>query len=77
MSELERYREAGALLSPWFPVDWRRRLIMAGIIVLGVQQAVWAGNYEPLLWWLLLPAFSPRIVGWCAYFVGAVTSKVR
>jgi hypothetical protein len=43
---------------------------MAAIALLGAQQAIWAGNYEPLLWWLLLPFFSPRIVGECAYFLG-------
>ena len=52
---------AGLLHRPWLPVSWSRRAIMAGIVLLGVQQAWWVENYEPLLWWLLLPFFSPRI----------------
>ena len=70
--ELHAASLAGVLLHPWFPVSWPRRLIMAGIFLLGVQQAAWVGNYEPLLWWLLLPFFSPRIMGECAFFLGKV-----
>ena len=53
---------AGSILSPWLPYGFSRRLLMLAIVALGVQQAV-VGNYQALLWWLLLPAFSPRIVG--------------
>jgi hypothetical protein len=60
--KLHAARLAGVLLHPWFPVSWTNRLIMARIFLLGVQQAIWARNYEPLLWWLLLPLLSPRIV---------------
>jgi hypothetical protein len=72
-SELKLHAAAlsGQLLSPWFPVYWSRRLIMAAIFLFGIQQS-WTGNYEPLLWWLLLPTFSPRIVGECAFFAGRV-----
>lgn len=52
---------AGALLHPWFPVDWVRRGIMIAIVFLGVQQG-FAGNYEAMLFWLVLPLFSPRLV---------------
>ena len=45
---------------------------MAGIVVLGIQQAIWVGNYESFVWWLLLPFFSPRIVGECAFQIGRV-----
>src|SRR6266536_4109083 len=74
--ELHAARLAGVLLRPWLPVDWKRRLIMAGIVLLGIQQAAWADNYRPFLWWLLLPAFSPRIMGECAYFLGALSRKL-
>lgn len=40
---------------------------MAGIVLFGVQQVWWAQNFEPLLWWLLLPFFSPRIMGEAAH----------
>ena len=73
-SELEIHaaKLAGALLHPWLPVSWLRRLIMLAIILLGLQQA-WIGNYEALIWWLLLPFFSPRIMGYSAYFWGVLS----
>ena len=74
--EMHAARLAGSLLSPWLPVSWTRRLLMAAIVVLGAQQA-WVGNYEPLLWWLLLPFFSPRIVGECALVFGRLDSLIR
>jgi hypothetical protein len=42
---------------------------MAAIFLFGLQQA-WTGNYEPLVFWLLLPSFSPRIMGECAFLFG-------
>ncbi len=76
--ELERHAAglAGALLSPWLPVTWARRLIMAAIFILGVQQA-WIGNYQVMFWWLFLPLFSPRIVGECALFMGKFVGLFR
>ena len=72
-NELERHaaKLAGSLAHPWFPMGWGRRLIMAGIVALGLQQAR-TGNYEPLLFWLLLAVFSPRIMGWCDLQIGRV-----
>jgi hypothetical protein len=34
-------------------------------------------TYEPLLWWLLLPFFSPRIMGECAFLIGKVSRIFR
>ena len=73
--ELHAAKLAGTLLHPWFPVSWGRRLLMAAIILFGLQQA-WTGNYEPLIFWLLLPFFSPRIVGECAFLLGRVRRSV-
>src|SRR5882724_4192 len=70
--ELHAARLAGVIHSPWLPISGGRRLIMLGIVVLGIQQAWWAANYQPLLWWLLLPLFSPRIIGECDYFIGVL-----
>jgi hypothetical protein len=67
--ELHAARLAGVLLHPWFPVFWTRRLIAAAIFLFGFQQA-WIGNYQPMLSWLLLPLFSPRIVGEAAVLWG-------
>ena len=74
-NELERNAAAlaGFLLHPWFPESWGRRLVMVGIVCLGLQQA-WVGNYEPLIFWLLLPLFSPRIMGECFHLFGRIRS---
>jgi hypothetical protein len=74
--ELHAAKLAGALLHPWLPVGWGRRLIMAAIVLFGVQQT-WTGNYEALYFWLLLPTFSPRIVGSCAHNLGRVYGLLR
>lgn len=72
--ELEQHASklSGVLLSPWLPASGGRRIIMLGIVLLGIQQAWAVQNYEPFLWWLLLPCFSPRVVGECAYFFGVL-----
>jgi len=74
--ELHAARLSGAILRTWLPMSGIRRLIMLGIVLLGLQQA-WVGNYQPMLWWLLLPFFSPRIVGTGAYYLGAVARVFR
>jgi len=48
------------LTRSWLAVSWLRRLLVVLIFALGLQP-VWAGHYEGLLWWLLLPLFSPRL----------------
>lgn len=62
---------AGSLTRPWLPYGVGRRLIMLAIIALGIQQAI-VGNYQPLLWWLLLPTFSPRLMDLTSYTVGRI-----
>ena len=67
---------AGILSSPWLPVSWIRRVIMLAIVLLGLQQAL-IGHYGAMLWWLLLPLFSPRIVGEAAHLCGIGTRAVN
>lgn len=69
--ELERHAAAlsGTLMSSWFPVDWGRRALMIGIFLFGLEESI-RGNLQPLLYWLLLPFFSPRLIGEAAYFFG-------
>ena len=76
--ELERHAAAlaGVLLHPWLPVDSVRRLIMLGVVLLGLQQA-WVGNYQAMALWLLLPFFSPRIVGEVTHFCGRIAGGFR
>ena len=61
-TELQQYELAfsAVVARPWLPVLWSRRWLMVLIFALGLQQA-WTGHYEALLWWLLLPLFSPRL----------------
>ena len=70
--QLHSARLSGLLASVWFPVSWTRRLIMAAIFLFGLQQA-WVGNYQAMFWWLLLPLFSPRIVGEAAFLWGRLS----
>ena len=44
---------------------------MALIVVLPVYEVV-VGNYQAMIWWLLLPTLSPRLVGEGAYSVGVL-----
>ena len=70
--EMHQARLAGVLLRPWLPFDWGRRLIMIGILAFDVYGLV-VENYQVFLWWLLLPCFSPRIVGEVSYFLGKLS----
>ena len=79
--ERQRYeqmaaRYAGILLSPWFPVDWVRRGIMIAMAIIGFLGLIFA-NYNLMLIWLLLPSFSPRIVGEVAYALGKIGRVVN
>jgi hypothetical protein len=58
-----------ALRYPWLPIGWGRRVFGAAIIMFAIWQAVYGNNYQPFVFWLLLPFFSPRVViaaGYCA-----------
>ena len=50
------------VMSPWLPSDWRYRIVMMAITAIGFWGLI-QGNYFFILIWLLLPLFSPRIVG--------------
>ena len=67
--EREGKELARIIVSPWIPFGWGYRMIMAilaGIGLLGIVEE----NYLFLLAWLLLPLFSPRVVG---KVVGAIS----
>jgi hypothetical protein len=67
--EHHKYALAGVLCRPWLPVPWGPRLIMAGIVLFILQQAL-TGNYEPFVYLPILLLFSPRIMGWLAFCWG-------
>jgi hypothetical protein len=63
---------SGTLMSGWLPYGIKRRLLMIGIILLGIYGILFE-NYGVFVWWLLLPAFSPRIVGEITIFYVQIT----
>jgi hypothetical protein len=61
---------AGVMLSPWLPVGWCRRLLMALFLTLGFL--AWVFEWHPL-WWsvaLLAVAISPRLMGKVFFYAG-------
>jgi hypothetical protein len=74
--EQKAAKYAGILCSPWFPVDWVRRGIMIAMAIIGFSGLIFA-NYNLILIWLLLPPFSPRIVGEVAYALGKIVEVVN
>lgn len=63
---------AGAISSPWLPMGDLQRFIVVLIILLVVVRANSENHLVYLL--LVLPLFSPRIVGEIAVFVGRIKS---
>ncbi len=69
--EREGKELARIIVSLWIPFNWGYRIVMAilaGIGLLGIVEE----NYLLLLSWLLLPLFSPRVVG---KLVGAISGS--
>ena len=50
------------VMSPWLPFDWSYRISIIAITAIGFWGLI-QGKYFLILIWLLLPLFSPRIVG--------------
>ena len=67
---------AGALLSSWLPFGWGRRAIMITLLFVGAYGLV-EGNSYLLLSWLLLPFFSPRLIGELSYYVGKISGALH
>ena len=74
--EIQKSKLSGMLLSTWFPVPWSKRIIMIVIVGFGLWQMV-EQNFQPLIYWVALPFFSPRIVGEGAFFIGKISGKFR
>ena len=66
---------AAVLLHPLIPADWGRRIIMILVFLIGLYGIV-GGNPQSIWVWILLPLFSPRIVGKIAYAIGEILSKL-
>jgi hypothetical protein len=66
---------AGELLSSWIPISPLRKLFCTGIITLAIYGLL-VENYQVLVWLLILPFQSPRIIGAVAYGVGWLRRKI-
>jgi hypothetical protein len=66
---------AGILLQPLIPADWGRRIVMVLIFLIGLY-GITQGSSQLVLIWILLPLFSPRMVGKIAYAIGKILAKV-
>ena len=53
---------ARVVMSPWIPFSWSYRMMMVSIGAIGFWGLA-ENQYLLILVWLLLPLFSPRIIG--------------
>jgi hypothetical protein len=60
--EREGKELARVVMSPWLPFNWSYRMMMVAIGAIGFYGLA-EGQYFLVLIWLLLPLFSPRIIG--------------
>ena len=74
--ELHAARLSGFLLSPWVPVPWANRLTMVAIFLIGLVGAV-TGNNMLMLSWLLLPFFSPSLMGEATNLAGRLHGRLE
>jgi hypothetical protein len=72
--EREGKELAKIVMSPWIPFSWGHRLIMIAIAAIGLW-GLMEGQYLLVLLWLLLPLFSPRVVGKCISAVTGYTDQ--
>ena len=69
-------RLSGLLLSIWFPMGIGRKLIMLVIFLVGIYGLL-IGNHYFLFSWVILPMFSPRLVGEIAFLMGRFSAGMR
>ena len=62
--EREGNRLARAVMSPWLPFGRGLRILMIAVAAIGLW-GLSQGQHLFVLVWMLLPLFSPRIVGMC------------
>jgi hypothetical protein len=60
--EREGKELARVVMSPWLPFNWSYRMMMVAISAIGFWGLAEGQNLLVLVW-LLLPLFSPRIIG--------------
>jgi hypothetical protein len=66
---------AGYLLSSWLPRDTKRKVIMLIIVLTALIGGFIYGQKLFYLVLLILPFFSPRVVGEIALFLGRISKE--
>ena len=74
--EIHADKLSGVLLSIWFPIGVGRKLIMFVLFSIGIYGLEIENDYL-LISWILLPCFSPRIVGEVSYLIGRFVGGIR
>lgn len=74
--ELHKAQLAGALLRPWLPFSWGRRVAMLVLLLLGMLwplggSAIWS------MAWVVMLLFSPRVVGEVAFALGRFSASSK
>ena len=72
--EREGKELARVVVSPWLPFDWKYRIVIIAIAAIGFWGLI-QGQYFFMLVWLLLPLFSPRIVGEFLMFIAGLKDR--
>jgi hypothetical protein len=74
--EREGKELARVVISPWLPFDWKYRIVMIAFAAIGFLGS-FQGQYLFMLVWLLLPLFSPRIVGDFLMFIAGLKDRQK
>ena len=72
--ESEGKELARIVISPWLPFDWKYRIVIIAFTAIGFWGLI-QGKYLFTLVWLLLPLFSPRIVGEFLMFIAGLKDR--
>ena len=72
--EREGKELARVVISPWLPFDWKYRIVIIAIAAIGFWGLI-QGQYSFMLVWLLLPLFSPRIIGEFLMFIAGLKDR--
>lgn len=67
---------SGYLCSPWLPVGIGRKIIMMVLLVIGIYGII-IDKQIIAVCWLLIPLFSPRLMGEALRIVGKIKGSMQ
>lgn len=67
---------SGYLCSPWLPVGISRKVIMLALLLIGIY-GITISQHMLAVCWLLIPLFSPRLMGEILRIVGKIKSTIK